>query len=45
MAAMPVTSVNKPRAERLWDVFRDKAWNVEGRTWKPDVAGEEEQGY
>lgn len=42
---MPVTSVNKPRAERLWDVFRDKAWNVEGRTWKPDVAGEEEQGY
>lgn len=45
MAAMPVTSVNKPRAERLWDVFRDKAWNVEGRAWKPDVAGEEEQGY
>lgn len=45
MAAMPVKSVNKPRAEQLWDVFGDKAWNTEGRTWKPDVAGEEEQGY
>lgn len=44
MAAMPVKSVNKHRAEQLWDVFRDRTWNTEGRTWKLEVTGEEEQG-
>lgn len=45
MAAMPVKSVNKPRAELLWDVFRDRTWNLERRTRKlEEVAGEEEQG-
>lgn len=44
MAAMPVKSVNKHRAEQLWDVFRDRTWNMEGRTWKLEVTGEEEQG-
>lgn len=42
---MPAKSVNKPRAELLWEVFGDRAWNAEGRTWKlEEVAGEEEQG-
>lgn len=41
---MPVKSVNKHRAEQLWDVFRDRTWNMEGRTWKLEVTGEEEQG-
>lgn len=41
---MPVKSVNKPRVELLWDVFRDTVWNMEGRTWKLEVADEEEQG-